>query len=295
MKKIIFIFLLAALCVGLWLFHPHKTPVHTDGKLQVVSSGYVPYTLAKQLAGRQADVSMLLPPNAEPHSCEPTPGALVAVRQADLFVYVSDSLEPWARDIVSGAGSSSRVVRLADFAAPSPDPHIWMSFTNMAHMAQGLSSALAEKDPAHADVYQANLQQMQAELTRLQTAYQTELAHCQSRQLVHIGHLAFGLLAKEYQLSLSALAGSSHDGEHSARRLADLIVLIKQNHVPAIFTEPTLSPRLAATVSQETGVQVLPLYTVESVSKADFEQGVTYAELMRRNLENLKRGLKCQA
>ena len=51
---------------------------------------------------------------------------------------------------------------------------------------------------------------------------------------------------------------------------------------------------LAATVARETNVRVLPLYTVEEVSKKDFDAGITYGEYMRRNLHNLREGLKCR-
>lgn len=272
----------------------HQMPVPEGQKPRVVTSGYVPYTLAKQLAGGQAEVSMLLPANAEPHSFEPTPGALVTVKNADIFVYVSDRIEPWAKDILASAGEHTAVVQAAQYADESDDPHIWMDFKNVRQIARAVAYALIQKDPDHRAVYQENLKAFETEITELDEAYQTGLASCQSRQVVHVGHLAFGNLTKNYDLSLSALAGSSHDGENSVRRVTELIQFIKENQIPAIFTEETLSPRLSAVVSEETGVPVLPLYTVEHVSKADFDRGVTYGELMRRNLESLQRGLGCQ-
>lgn len=288
--------LLAALVWRLWPApRRHHMPVEQGAKPRVVVSGYVPYTLVKQLAADRADVSMLLPANAEPHSFEPTPGALIKVREADLFVYVSDRIEPWAKDIASGAGENTQVLQAAQYAAASDDPHVWMDFNNVKQIAKAVSAALAEKDPAHKDAYAAHLKAFDEEMTALDEAYKKGLADCQSREVVHVGHLAFKNLTKNYDLSLSALAGSSHDGEHSVRKLAELVKFIKNNHVRVIFTEETLSPRLSAAVAGETGAQVLPLYTVEHVSKRDFDQGVTYGELMRRNLESLQRGLGCQA
>jgi len=55
-----------------------------------------------------------------------------------------------------------------------------------------------------------------------------------------------------------------------------------------------LAPDLARTVSAETGVNVLPLYTVHGVSKEDFTSGKTYLDFMRQNLANLQLGLQCQ-
>ena len=289
-------FIIAALLWWLSLApRRHLAPVAEGQKPQVVTSGYVPYTLAKQLAGEYADVSMLLPANAEPHSFEPTPGVLVNVKNADIFIYVSDRIEPWAKDVLSAAGPQTQVVQAAQYADASDDPHIWMDFKNTRKIARAIASALVQKDPSHREIYGTNLQAFEQELQALDEAYQQGLASCQSREVVHIGHLAFGNLTGNYNLSLSALAGSSHDGENSVRQLAELVKFIRQNNIRTIFTEETLSPRLSAAVAEETGAQVLPLYTVEHVSKQDFDNGVTYGELMRRNLDSLQRGLGCQA
>ena len=291
------LFLLAAALIWWLSLAPrrHQVPVAEGAKPRVVTSGYVPYTLAKQLSGGLADVTMLLPANAEPHSFEPTPGALVTVKNADIFIYVSDRIEPWAKDVLSSAGEQTAVLQAAKYAASSDDPHVWMDFQNAKQIARAISFALVQKDPSHRAEYEAHLKAFEKELAELDAAYQTGLASCQSRQVVHVGHLAFGNLTKNYGLSLSALAGSSHDGENSVRRVAELIRFIKDNQIRAIFTEETLSPRLSAAVAEETGAQVLPLYTVEHVSKDDFDRGVTYGELMRRNLDSLQRGLGCQA
>ncbi|MBR4592324.1 MAG: zinc ABC transporter substrate-binding protein, partial [Elusimicrobiaceae bacterium] len=50
---------------------------------------------------------MLLPPGAEPHAFEPTPGSMVLVHRADAFVYISDWLEPWVKDILGAAGKKT--------------------------------------------------------------------------------------------------------------------------------------------------------------------------------------------
>lgn len=294
MKKTFFA-LIVFLVLGLLYWGFSRPQIQKDGKTSVVVSGYVPYTLARQIGGDKIALSMLLPANAEPHSFEPAPGDMVAVRRADVFVYVSPRLEPWAKDVLSASGPETLAVEAAALAVQSEDPHVWMDFNNAGRIAAALAGALSEKDPQNQAFYRQNLDAFQTELAALDADYQRALADCRTREVVHIGHLAFKNLAQRYHLSLSALAGSSHDGEHSARKLADLVKFIRQKNVKTIFTEETLSPRLSAAVAEETGTQILPLYTVEHVSKEDFARGVTYIELMRRNLESLKRGLECKA
>lgn len=294
MKKICFAFIVFLL-LGLLYWGGYRPQIRPEGKTSVVASGYVPYTLAGQIGGDKISLSMLLPANAEPHSFEPAPGDMVAVRRADVFVYVSSRIEPWAKDVLSAAGPKTLALEAAAFAVPSEDPHVWMDFNNAGKIAAAVAGALSEKDPQNQAFYQQNLDAFQKELAALDTDYKRALADCRTREVVHIGHLAFNNLARRYNLSLSALAGSSHDGEHSARRLAELVKFIRRKGVKNIFTEETLSARLSAAVAEETGAQILPLYTVEHVSKEDFDRGVTYTELMRRNLESLKRGLECKA
>ena len=170
-----------------------------------------------------------------------------------------------------------------------------LDFDNMRLMAQTVEEALVVQLPGQAQTLAQNLAKFNEQLTALDDSYKKGLSSCQGREVVHIGHLAFGRLAQKYGFTLTALAGTSHDGEHSVRRLAGVVDLIKHHHIQTIFTEETLSPRLAQTVAAETGAQILPLYTVESISKQDFDNHITYIDLMKRNLDNLQRGLKCQA
>lgn len=292
MKKSILILLvimvLAAVC--LIRFSAKKSAVPSA----VVTSGYVPYTLVKQIGGGLLPVEMLLPPGAEPHSFEPSPGSMVAVHNARAFVYVSDALEPWAKDVLGAVGKKTRVVNLSQAVAPSQDPHVWMDFGAVVDMARALEKALSEMDPDNASIYEKNLKQFEQEVAVLDMDFARALSSCESREVVHIGHLAFGALAKRYHLSLMALAGTSHDGEHSAQKLIDLTKHIRAKHIQSLFTEEAVSPRLAQTVAAETGAQIFPLYTIEDISKDDFSNGVTYAQLMRRNLDSLQQGLVCK-
>ncbi len=272
-----------------------RNPVTDNGKPVVVVSGYVPYTLTKELAGDSVNVLMLLPPGAEPHSFEPTPGTLVSMKYADAFIYLSDELEPWAKDLATSAGENTRITQLAQVISPQKDPHIWMNPTRTGELAQTITDVLTHINPAQQKNYQENLHQFNTQLNELDQQFKKVLATCQSRDVVHVGHLAFKNLTDAYGLTLTALSGTSHNGEHSAQKLAALTQEIKNKNVHAIFTEETLSPRLAQAVAQETGAQVLPLYPIEHISKKDFNANVTYAALMRRNLVNLMRGLQCQA
>lgn len=295
MKKII-LFLLLAVVIFAWWRQTHPREIlPSEDKPIVVTSGYVPYALAKQIGGDKIKLSMLLQPNAEPHAFEPTPGSLVAVHHADIFFYISFELEPWVRDVIANAIGSTRTIGLANFLEESPDPHVWLDFDNVLIMARKIAQQIADLDRANQSFYIQNFAAFEQEIAELKEAYAQGLSSCQSREVIHAGHMAFGLLAKNYNLKLSALSGTSHEGEHSVKHLVDLIKHMKSKRVRVVFTEEAVSPRLAQTVAEETGAQILPLHTIEHISKEDFDNNVTYGELMRRNLESLQWGLVCPA
>lgn len=286
------------MAAGIWwasISSTVRNPVVDNDNPVLVTSGYVPYTLAKELAGEHVNVLMLLPPGAEPHAFEPTPGALITLQHADAFVYLSNELEPWAADLAHLAREKATVVKLADAVPAAADPHVWMNLENAKLLAAQIEKVLTQIDPTHELAYGENLAKFKAEIDALAQEFNTVLATCKTREVVHVGHLAFKNLTDAYDLTLTALAGTSHNGEHSAKKLAALVDEINAKHLTAIFTEETLSPRLAGAVAQETGAQILPLYPIEHISKKDFNDHVTYADLMRRNLESLARGLQCQA
>lgn len=293
MKKIVLLILLLLVGTFFWWQGRKAKQNPASEKLQVVVSGYVPYTLAYQLGGERISLSMLLPTNAEPHAFEPTPGAILSVRNADIFAYISEQIEPWVKDLLDSIQSGTKIVEAADQVGPAEDPHVWMDFANVRHIAAALARAFVEQDPENQTYYEEKFMAFQREIDALEASFLTGLKNCHSREVVHVGHLAFENLAKKYRLALFPLAGVSHAGEHSAHKLTGLVNLIRDKKIKAIFTEETLSPRLAAIVAEETGVRVYPLYTVEHVSKQDFEQHVTYGELMRRNLTSLQGGLVC--
>ena len=74
-----------------------------------------------------------------------------------------------------------------------------------------------------------------------------------------------------------------------------MIKSIKENKVKYIFTEETLNPAISQAIARETGAQVLYLHTIEHVTKQEFEQKMTYRQLMLKNLDSLAKGLNCKA
>lgn len=93
-------------------------PAQESEKIQVVTTLFPTYDFARTLAGDLAEVTLLLPPGVESHSYEPTPGDLVKISEAGLFIYTSQAMEPWASKVASQAASSGAKVLEAASTVP---------------------------------------------------------------------------------------------------------------------------------------------------------------------------------
>jgi len=285
-------------------------------KLRVVATIFPVYEFTRIVAGDKADVTMLLPPGLEPHSYEPRPEDIVRVSRADLFIYTNRYMEPWAGEIAKGAGGGkltvvdasrgARFLKAGDgehhdghsdghgHGGEGMDPHIWLDFTNAQLMVEAIAAALAERDPANRAVYLANAAAYRAQLADLDERYRTGLAACGTRTVLHGGHFAFGYLANRYGLRYTSAYAVSADAEPTPAKLARLVKQVRAEGLKHIYTEELLDPRTAETIARETGASILMLHGAHTVSRADLDRGVTFIELMEKNLANLREGLQCR-
>ena len=79
--------------------------------------------------------------------------------------------------------------------------------------------------------------------------------------------------------------------EPSARTIAYLIDKVKEQRIPVVYYLELSSTRVAEIIEEETGAQPLLLHSCHNVTRRELESGITYVDLMERNVENLRKGL----
>ena len=288
-----------------------------NGKFVVVTTLFPLYDFARSVAGDKATVSLLLPPGTEPHSFEPRPKDIARINSADLFIYTGPFMEPWAGRVLNGIDRSHTIVVDASsgIALQAPkaaghddghghndhdrgqhryDPHIWLDFTNAQKMVDTIARALSRKDPANAAQYEKQATAYNTKLADLDRRYRERLDRCTTKAFVHGGHYAFGYLANRYGLVYISAYEGSPNAEPTPRRLALLKGTIQKNGLKSLFYEELITPRIAETLSRETGAALLKLHGAHNISRDDMEHGVTFLSLMEENLNNLSAGLNCR-
>ena len=163
------------------------------------------------------------------------------------------------------------------------DPHIWLSPENAGIMASNISRGLIAQYPQHQRQIEQNLSDLLTQLEELQAYGEETLQDLSTRELITF-HDGFAYLAQAFDLTILRSIEEEHGSEASARDLSDLIAMVQEHGLPAIFTEQNGSDAAASVIARETGVKVYTLST--AMGDPD------YFGLMRQNIDTLKEALK---
>jgi zinc transport system substrate-binding protein len=286
-KKLSFLFFLVLLI--------NSTLNAAENKLTVITTLFPLYDFARNVGQDKISVILLLPPGVEAHSYEPSAGDVVKVNRADIFIYTSKLMEPWVEKFIRGVDNKNLTVLEASGGFAGRDPHTWLDFIKAMDMVNRIRDALLTRDPAQRFFYLATAKQYNKKLADLDAKYQKTLSGCRNKILIHGGHFAFGYLAQRYHLRyIAAYKGFSPDAEPTPRHLSELVDKIKEYQVKYIFYEELITPRVAEILSQETGAQLLKLSAAHNLSREEMDKGISFIDIMKANLGNLKQGLLCQ-
>lgn len=173
------------------------------------------------------------------------------------------------------------------------DPHMWLSPTLAALQVERIRDAVISADADNADGYRQRADELIAELNALEQEFAEGLAACKHDHFV-TSHAAYGYLAAQYGLEQISVAGLSADVEPSPQRLAGVTDRVTELDLGHVLVEPVLSDRLAQTVARETGVELLTIHAIASVTDNELEAHGDYFGLMRDNLANLRIALACE-
>ena len=172
------------------------------------------------------------------------------------------------------------------------DEHIWTSPVNAMRMVDVIAETLTERDPDHGAMYQAGAAAYLEELERLDKEFREVRDSAVHDMIVMGDKFPLRYFADTYGLRYrAAFSGCSSDTEPSARTIAYLTDKVKEEGLPVIYYLELSSHRVAEIIGEETGAVPLLFHSCHNVTRRQFEEGVTYLELMEQNVKNLREGL----
>lgn len=268
------------------------TPLLAKSKLNVVVSFYPLYDFTKNIGGEKVNITTIIPFGVEPHDWEPTPKDVGKILSADLFIYNGAGLEPWAEKLVKDTKSKNLVVidMYKSIGAKGDDPHIWLDPVLVKAQLKVIRDTLIKLDSRNKSYYEANYNSYLKKVEALDREIRDTLSRCKKKVFV-TSHDAFSRFAERYGLTQVPITGINPEAEPKPKDLVEVVKIVRENKIKYIFTEPLISPKLAESLSRETGAKILILDPIEGLSESDIKAGKDYISKMRENLKNLKLAL----
>ncbi len=173
------------------------------------------------------------------------------------------------------------------------DEHVWTSPQNAIKIVAALSEQLCAIDTAHAAEYKQNTTAYLEKLKELDKAFRQAVVEGNRKTLVFGDRFPFRYLVDTYGLDyFAAFPGCSTETEPSAATVAFLIDKVKEENIPVIFHIELSNEKMADTICEATGAVKQLLHSCHNITKSEFEKGVSYLDLMTKNVESLKEALK---
>lgn len=275
-------------------------PTNAADKFKAITTFTVIADIARNVAGDVAEVESITKAGAEIHNYQPTPRDIVKAQDADLILWNGLNLETWFErffrnlsDIPSAVVSDGlKPIGIAEGPyTGKPNPHAWMSPTDVKIYVDNIAKAFSEHDAANAAVYAANAIAYKAKIDATVEPLRAELAALpEERRWLVTSEGAFSYLIRDFGLKELYLWPINADQQGTPQQVRKVIDQVIAHKIPAIFSESTISPSPAQQVARETGAKYGGVLYVDSLSEADGPVP-TYLDLLRVTTETIVKGL----
>ena len=315
MKTILRIIFILAL-VGIFstiFFFPISEQQPEQKEVKIVTTIFPAYDFARTLSqDTNVNVSMLLKPGSDLHNYEPSPQDIIKIKEADIFIYNGGESESWINDILKEIDhdnvvtlrmmdavelkeeSTNNILDNKEEETSEPkeyDEHIWTNPKNAIKISEKIAQALINRSPDDTSVIQRNLDKFKEELDALHKDFK-KLAKEKTGTLIVADRFPFSYFIADYNFDyIAAFPGCAEQTEASAKTITELDKAIKQNPEKVIFTLELSNAKIAQTLAKNNKAKILTWHSAHNISQKDFDNNVSYLEIMKNNLNNLSEAL----
>lgn len=177
------------------------------------------------------------------------------------------------------------------------DEHVWLSVKNAEIVCDALQKALSDLMPQHSQQIEENAAAYQAELSALDKQFRQAADSASTKTLMFADRFPFRYLTDDYGLSYyAAFTGCSTDTQASFETISFLSEKVSELSLQTILTIDDSNGKIAQTVAQNsrgTAPEILSMNSMQSITRAQAEEGVTYVSVMQDNLTVLRTALAC--
>ncbi len=288
--------ILAAACA----FSLISTAAIAQDKFKAVTTFTVIADMARNVAGDAAIVESITKPGAEIHGYSPTPRDIIRAQGADLILWNGLNLELWFEQFLSNL-SDVPSATLTDGIEPmsitegeydgKPNPHAWMGLNNALIYVDNIRDAFITHDPDNADIYRTNADAYKAQISAaIEPLRDAIIALPEEQRWLTTCEGAFSYLIRDFGMKELYLWPMNADQQGTPQQVRKVIDTVRENNIPAVFCESTVSQAPAKQVARETGAEYGGVLYVDSLTEVDGPVP-SYLDLLRVTSETIVKGL----
>lgn len=247
------------------------------------------YDIARNVAGDEVRVTLVLPPGADAHAFEPSPSLLKNLQSAVVVYSIGHELDEWIEPLADSVGAATQSVekgvnlRLSmDEHEGIYDPHYWLSVANAKIIAKNIADDLTARFPEQAPEFADNLKTYQDKLNALDAEIRTALQDIPNKNIVTF-HDAWYYFADAYGLKVAGTFEPTAGREPTPQYLTELINKLEEAGVKTIYYEPQMSVTNLETFAADYEINLVVLDDIGGTAPYD-----SYINLMKTNASTLK-------
>ncbi len=274
-------------------------------ELQIVTT-FIPITdFTKAVAGDRAQVTQLLPTNADPHDFQAKPIDDQKLAKADVLVENGLGMETFLGNMVKNVGnanlkvidSSQGVQRITTASVgigkqqqetgnnqEEFNPHIWLDPKRAIRQVENIRDGLIAADSGGKDVYSNNAATYIQRLRELDQEATKMLQPFAGKTFV-VFHDFAPYFAQSYNLKAIFLVDVP-EGNPSPKDVKRIMDMVKVSKLKTLLAEPEMGKDAFAAIAKDLHVQVTTFYSMET-GGSEALQPDYYMTTMRQNIKTL--------
>ncbi|MBC2860690.1 metal ABC transporter solute-binding protein, Zn/Mn family [Stappia sp. 28M-7] len=238
---------------ALGVFSPVEA--RAEAPLSVVATTGMIADAARQIGGDRVSVRALMGPGVDPHAYRQTRTDIAAMVRADLVLWHGLYLEAQMEEFLRELGARKPVVAVAESLprellishvdySDKFDPHVWMDPRLWSRVVETVREALVAARPEDAEVFAANAEAYLGELTQLADYSDKVFASVpETARVLVTAHDAFSYFGRAQGFEVLGIQGISTQSEAGLQRVAELVDILVQRKIGAVFVESSVSDR----------------------------------------------------
>lgn len=277
------------------------------------------------------EVTLLQDKGTDLHSFQPSFKDITKVADCDLFVYVGGESDTWVDDALKNSRNKNQIavnmmevlgdkVREEEIVegmqaeeeededldheeaghhhdeAPEYDEHVWLSLRNAEVVVNALAQNIAKLDVKNANLYTENAAAYSKQLADLDAEYLKMVKAAVKKTVLFGDRFPFRYLVDDYGIKYyAAFVGCSAESEASFETIKFLAGKVDELGLSSVLTIEKSDKKIAKTIVQSSNnknCKILEMNSIQSVTKKDIKNGISYLKIMKGNLDVLKESLK---